>query len=140
MAKRKFTMQLHCSYEDPDNSVAQLSVEVLTQDGWQALDLSVASPGFQIFVYSVFICQHMYFRTNCAERRLMLEHSDGNLLLVTDKEWNIEELEIEFIGFLKSGTPSQRDIDYIVERMKQCPVSKNLRKIPRINTTVRFTA
>ena len=68
MAKNKFKMRLACAYKDPDNTVDTINAEVLTQDGWQSLDLSVASPGFQIFVYSVFACQHMFFRMKCAER------------------------------------------------------------------------
>lgn len=138
MAQRKFSMRLQCRYQDPDNSIAQLTVEVLTGDGWQTLDLSITSPGFQIFVYSVFTCQHKYFHVNCAERGLMLEKSEGNLLLITDRDWNIERLRVEFIGFLKSGSANQDDIDYITARMKQCPVSRNLREIQDIRTSVTF--
>ena len=129
MAKRQFTMRLQCRYQDPDNSIAELIVEVLTADGWQTLDLSVNSPGFQVFVYSVFACQHKYFHVNCAERGLMLTNSEGNLIIKTSRDWEIESLWIEFTGYLKSGSVIDEDIDYILERMKQCPVSKNLLEV-----------
>lgn len=138
MAKRKFTMRLVCTYKDPDNTIDNLNVEVLTQDGWQPLDLSVTSPGFQIFVYSVFTCQHMYFRVNCAERGLILEKSEGSIMLATDREWNITTLHVDFVGELKRGLVNQDDIDYIAERMQQCPVSKNTREIADSITAISF--
>jgi len=138
MAKRKFTMRLLCTYKDPDNTIDNLNVEVLTQDGWQPLDLSVTSPGFQIFVYSVFTCQHMYFRVNCAERGLILEKSEGSIMLATDREWNITTLHVDFVGELKRGLVNQDDIDYIAERMQQCPVSKNTREIADSITAISF--
>lgn len=127
-----------CAYKDPDNKVDTINAEVLTQGGWQSLDLSIASPGFQIFVYSVFACQHMFFRMKSAERGLMLERSEGSLFLATDEDWNIESLKVEFDGQLKRGLANQDDIDYIVERMQQCPVSKNTREIADNVTTIAF--
>ena len=138
MAKRKFTMRLLCTYKDPDNTIDNLNVDVLTQDGWKPLDLSVTSPGFQIFVYSVFTCQHMYFRVNCAERGLILEKSEGSIMLATDREWNITTLHVDFVGELKRGLVNQDDIDYIAERMQQCPVSKNTREIADSITAISF--
>ena len=138
MAQRKFTMRLQCRYQGPDNSIAQLAVEVLTADGWETLDLSVTSPGFQIFVYSVFTCQHKYFHVNCAERSLMLKKAEGSLLLTTDRDWNIQSVRIEFTGYLQSGSAAQHDIDYITDRMKQCPVSRNLRDVQDSRVTIMF--
>lgn len=138
MAQRKFTMRLVCTYKDPDNTIDTLSVDVLTQNGWQPLDLSVTSPGFQVFVYSVFTCQHMYFRANCAERGLMLEKSEGSIMLATDREWNIKTLHVDFVGELKRGLVNEDDIDYITERMQQCPVSKNTGEIADSVTTIAF--
>lgn len=140
MTQRKFTMRLACDYKDPDNMIDNLNIEVHTQDGWQPLGLSETSPGFQIFVYSVFTCQHMFFRTNCAERGLMLEKSEGSIMLATDSDWNIENLHIEFAGELKRGLVNQDDIDYIVGRMEQCPVSKNTREIADNVTRITFNS
>jgi len=70
---------------------------------------------------------------------LVLEKSEGRILLVTDKEWNIEHLEIEFTASLRSGSAVEEDIDYIVERMQQCPVSRNLQEIEHAHTRISFT-
>ena len=78
MSQHKFHLRLSCRYRDPDNTIETLDVEVLTGDGWQPLDLNPLSPGFLLFVYTVFHCQHTYMRVNCAERRLMLESAAGN--------------------------------------------------------------
>ena len=138
MATRQFTMRLQCRYQDPDNSIADLAVDVLTADGWQTLALTVNSPGFLIFFYSLFACQHKYFHANCAERGLKLGSSEGNLNIKTSRDWDIESIRIEFTGYLKTGTAIDDDIDYIVERMKQCPVSKNLLEVDDSKATVRL--
>ena len=35
-------------------------------------------------------------------------------------------LRVEFTAKLRAGTQTQDDLDYIVERMENCPVSRNL--------------
>ena len=51
-------------------------------------------------------------------------------------DWNMETLQVHFSGQLGSGQASPDDVDYIVARMKQCPVSRNLREIPDSEATV----
>ena len=138
MSDRSFQMRLGCRYEDPDNTVGELGVENLEEGEWRDLDLNTRSPGFLVFVYAVFTCQHLYFRTNCAERRLMLESAEGAIEVVTTEDWALTRLHVRFNGKLKSGNPSLGDVDYIVGRMKQCPVSKNTREPPDTQTTVNF--
>ncbi len=113
-----------------------LTVEHEVNGEWQPLDLGLASPGFDIFVYAVFACQHMYFRVNCAERGLVLNSADGSIVIGADQDWNMENLQVHFSGQLGSGRASPDDIDYIVSRMKQCPVSKNIREVPAAKSTV----
>jgi hypothetical protein len=48
----------------------------------------------------------------------------------------MESLQVHFSGQLGSGQASTGDIDYIVARMKQCPVSLNLREIPDYQSKV----
>lgn len=136
MSDRRFQMRLGCRYEDPDNTVGDLWVENLDEGEWRDLDMSTRSPGFLVFVYAVFTCQHLYFRANCVELGLMLESADGTIDVVTTEDWDLTMLHVHFNGKLKSGTPSSEDIDYIVSRMKQCPVSKNTREPPDSQTTV----
>jgi hypothetical protein len=130
MNERSFRLRLSCRYDDPDNSVAGLDVEVMKEGRWETLDLGVHTPGFLLFVYTIFSCQHRYLRTNCAEKGFLLESATGSIDLLASEDWLIRKMHIRFDVRLKSGAPSRDDVDYIIARMEQCPVSKNLREIP----------
>jgi len=134
-----FKMRLTCTYADPDNSVAGLGVEVLGRDGWEPFELGTGTAGFLIFVYAVFNCQHMYMRLNCAERGLLLASASGSNVVRANADWVVQQLHVGFSGTLKSGTPTQDDVDYIVDRMRHCPVSMNLREAPDSQTTLAFS-
>ena len=136
MSERNFSMRLRSMYEGDTNAVTSLEVEHKVEEQWRPLDLGLASPGFDIFVYAIFTCQHMYFRVNCAERSLMLKNADGSLIIGTDQNWNIETLQVHFSGRIGSGQASPDDINYIVSRMKQCPVSLNMREISDAKSTI----
>ena len=130
MADHEFRMRLSARYADSENAIADLEVEVLTESGWEVLDLNTRTAGFLLFVYTIFTCQHMYLRTNCAERGLVLESSSGTIELIADDNWNIGKLHVAFRALLQSGTPGPDDTAYIAGRMEQCPVSRNLVRIP----------
>ena len=136
MSERNFSMRLRSTYKEDTNAIAGLEVEHIVAGEWHPLDLGLVSPGFDIFVYAVFTCQHMYFRVNCAERGLVLNSADGSITIGTDKDWNMETLQVHFSGRLRSGQASPDDIDYIVSRMQQCPVSLNIREAPDTEATV----
>ena len=136
MSERNFNMRLKSTYEGHNNVIASLEVEHRVKGEWQPLDLSIASPGFDIFVYAIFACQHRFFRVNCAERKLVLNSAAGNIVIGAGKDWNMETLQVHFTGQLGSGQASPDDIDYIVTRMQQCPVSRNTREVPTTETTV----
>ena len=136
MSERNFNMRLKSTYEGDTNTIASLEVEHRVKGEWQPLDLGIASPGFDIFVYAIFACQHRFFRVNCAERKLVLDSAEGNIIIGADRDWNMETLQVYFSGRLGSGQASQDDIDYIVARMQQCPVSRNIREVPGAEATV----
>ena len=126
MTKHIFNLRLSATYEASDNKVATLEVQALTDDGWAPLDLDTMTPGFLVYVYSIFTCQHLFLRTNCAERGLVLASSTGEILVEASEDWYLAKIDIVFHVDLVSGDAIQDDIDYIVSRMQQCPVSKNL--------------
>ena len=130
-------MRLSCSYGE-ENSIGDLSVELLEEGEWKPLNLNEKSPGFQIFVYAIFTCQHMFLRTNAMERDLLLESSEGTIEVITDEKWQMEKLDVQFGAKLKSGSPTEDDVEYIVGRMQRCPVSKNLKEAPDSHTAVEF--
>ena len=139
MNERVFDLRMSCRYEEPDNAIAQLTVEHLDDGEWRQFDLNARSPGFLVFVYAMLTCQHLYFRVNCAERGLSLESAAGAIHMVTTEAWDAHTVEIRFEGKLTSGTVSKADVDHIVARMKQCPVSRNTRRIQNSETLVRLS-
>ena len=136
MSERNFNMRMKTIYEGDSNTIARIEVDNKVDNQWQPLDLGLTTPGFDIFVYAVFTCQHMYFRVNCAERNLQLESAEGSIDIGTDNGWNMDTLRVHFTGELRSGQASPDDIDYIVSRMRQCPVSINLQKVTNAESTV----
>jgi len=138
MKQRYFRLRLNCTYKNPENEIDDLNVDVLNKKTWEKLDLSVKSPGFLLFINGLFSCQHLYMRSNSAERNLVLKSATGELKIIASEFWDIQEAEISFHVKLKSGTPSEDDINYITERMKHCPVSSNLPDSLQINNSVHF--
>ncbi|HYQ70890.1 MAG TPA: hypothetical protein VET88_03060 [Gammaproteobacteria bacterium] len=126
MNERHFRMRLHGEYQEPENSIAGLRVEIFAEDDWQVFDLNSGSAGFLIFVYAILTCQHMYLRLNCAERGLLLETAEGYIHVTTTEDWELSDLQLEFNARLRSGVPAQDDLDHVVGRMENCPVSRNL--------------
>jgi uncharacterized OsmC-like protein len=136
MNERSFRLRQVCRYEDPDNSISDIEVEVLADGQWEPLDLNVHTPGFLLFVYTILTCQHRYLRTNCAEMGLRLESAGGSIDLLASEDWCIRKMHIRFDVRLKSGVPTRDDLDYIVARMEQCPVSNNLKAVPDARTEI----
>lgn len=77
VAKRHINMRLKCRYMGEKNTLSRLEVEHASGAEWKALDLDASTPGFDIFVYAMFHCQHTCFRINCAERGLLLDSAEG---------------------------------------------------------------
>ena len=140
MSERIFRMQMSCDYQEPDNMVASLQVKVFEEDEWKAFDLNVGSPGFQVFVYAVLSCQQMHMRLGCVERGLHLGSADGEIEIVTTEDWLITKLQVSFSARLISGEPEAEDEAAIIERMKNCPVSRNLTSAAHPETRLQFHA
>lgn len=139
MSERPFRMRLACRYTGDDNTIAGLQVEHRAEGDWQPLDLGLVTPGFEIFVYAILACQHRYFRINCAELGLLLDRATAHIDVGADADWNLDFLHVSFDGRLRGGRASPADIDYITGRMRQCPVSRNLREVPDSRISVTLT-
>lgn len=126
MTDRDFHLRLACNYQTEKNDVTDLNVEIQLDDEWKKLHLSTKSPGFLLLVYGLFSCQHLYMRTNCAERNIVLESTTAELNLNAGEFWNIKHFDVSFSAKIKSGQPSDDDIAYIIKRMGHCPVSTNI--------------
>jgi uncharacterized OsmC-like protein len=138
MSKHIFNLRMAVDYGPTENEIASLQADVLNENEWETLDLNTTTPGFLIFVYSIFTCQHMFLRTNATERQLTFKSSRAELLVETSEDWFLEKVYVKFIVKLAAGTANENDIDYIVSRMQQCPVSKNLPQGIDIETSVEF--
>ena len=139
MKKHYFQLRLNSTYESSDNKLQQLLVEHVVDSEWQPLALSERSPGFLIYAYSIFTCQHLFMRNNCAERGIELASASGEMVLVADAEWRLEQMHISFDAKAAKGTASADDREYIISRMGQCPVSKNLPQITDTQVRLNFT-
>jgi uncharacterized OsmC-like protein len=138
MSDHNFHLRLASTY-NAENQPVVLNVEVYENNQWQTLLLNHASPGFLVYVYAIFTCQHLYLRTNSSERNLQLASSTGEIRIRADAEWALRSVSVHFEAALAKGTAGREDIEYIISRMKQCPVSKNLPATARIETSVDFS-
>ena len=138
MSDFTFQMLIHCHYTDDENTIGQLHVEHLVDDNWQELDLNISSPGFDIFMFAILTCQHMYFRNNAAEYGLVLDSSEGLITVIADEHRSVETLNVEFKGKLKKGKATKEIVDSISARMALCPVSINLKDITNRHITASF--
>ncbi len=138
MSKHTFSLRMAATYRPPENEIATLDVDVQIDDEWTALELGATTPGFLIFVYSIFTCQHTYLRTNGAERNLNYGSSQGSIWLEASEDWLLEKIDLRFDVKLAAGDADEDDVAYIVSRMKQCPVSRNLPSDIEAHTRVGF--
>ena len=138
MSKHIFNLRMAVDYGPTDNEITSLEVDVLNDNEWEMLDLNTMTPGFLIYVYSVFTCQHMFLRANATERNLAFKSSRATLLVEASEGWLLEKIYVKFIVKLAAGVANDDDTDYIVSRMQQCPVSKNLPQDIDIDTSVEF--
>ena len=138
MTKHIFNLRLAATYESSENKVVTLEVQALSDDGWVPLDLNAMTPGFLVFVYSIFTCQHLFLRTNSTERGLVLASSMGEILVEASEDWYLAIVDVKFNVSLVSGDANKGNVDYIISRMEQCPVSKNLPNNIQTRTHVEF--
>lgn len=138
MTKHIFNLRLAATYESSENKVATLEVQAWGDDGWVPLDLNAMTPGFLVYVYSIFTCQHLFLRTNSTERGLVLASSKGEILVEASEDWYLANVDVRFDVNMVSGDANKENIDYIISRMKQCPVSKNLPRNIETRTTIEF--
>ena len=139
MSDHPFQLRASFDYSGGNNNIDQISAQVWSDNSWNSLEISNASPGFLIFVYAFLICQHTYFRANCNERDLLLDHSEVELELRADNDWRIQQVNVGIDAALRSGNPEQATIDYIEGRMRQCPVSVNIQEPPDYQIELQFT-
>ena len=134
MSQRTFQFRLSSSHAAPDRATASLVVEFLAESGeWQAQTPSLTTPGFRLYLLSLLLCQHHYLVANAQERGVPLRQVEGTFKVVTSADWILEQVTGDFLLQLdprasieERARADAEAIAYIKERMKLCPVSRNL--------------
>ena len=134
MSTRTFQFRLHSRHTPPERQTTNLVVEYLNEQGsWEPQQLSLMLPGFRLYLNSLLLCQHFYLVANALERQIPLQAVEANFLVTTSHDWIVTAVEGDFrIRLDTSASPQQHQlvdrgvIASILERMKLCPVSRNL--------------
>ena len=125
MDERVFHLRSVAVHEGESNDPVQLDLEIETSRGWEPVSLSTSTAPFRAFVCTDLMCQHAYLRMNASERGLVVTEARGELWMKTE-DWYVRELTARFTVTVEAGEPSSDDQDFISERMRNCPISRNL--------------
>lgn len=134
MGERTFQFRLRSSHPAPDRASEGLVVEFLTDAGaWETQQLSLTMPGFRLYLISLLLCQHFYLVANAREKAIPLKQVEADFLVTTSSDWVVASVEGDFRIRLDASASEQErglaDADAIAtmqERMKLCPISRNL--------------
>ena len=134
MNQRIFQFRLRSRHSALARTTQSLVVELLSESGeWQPQVPSVTTPGFRLYLLSLLLCQHHYLVANAAERAIPLQQVEGAFTVITSADWILEQVSGEFRMRLDPGASAEERgradadaIGYISERMRLCPVSRNL--------------
>jgi hypothetical protein len=133
MDERIFHLRSRAVHAGDENDTVSLAMEIETDDGWSPVELGFQTPPYRAFLCSAVMCQQAYLRMNATERRLALAESHGDLRIVT-VDWFVRELIAHFRVRLRHGAATGDDLGFISERMRDCPVSRNLHEAKKETT------
>lgn len=134
MTSRTFQFRLRSSHSGTDRHTQSLVVEFLADSGeWQPQSPSLTTPGFRLYLLSLLLCQHHYLVANAQERAIPLLQVESAFTVITSADWLLEQVSGDFRIQLDPAAPADERaraddeaIAFISERMKLCPVSRNL--------------
>jgi hypothetical protein len=128
MSARTFRFRLRSSHRPPERSTTDLVVEFLSDSGlWEPQQLSLSMPGFRIYLISLLLCQHFYLVANAREKGIALQQVQADFKVTTSTDWIIDHVDGDFrIRLDQDASANEEAITYMQERMKLCPISKNL--------------
>lgn len=148
MSERTFQFRLRSSHPAPDRATRDLVVEFLGDSGaWEPQQLSLTMPGFRIYLISLLLCQHFYLVANAQEKAIPLLRVQANFKVITSADWILEQVSGSFRFQLDQAAPAEERvradaaaIAFISERMKLCPVSRNLPATVKKTITLELTS
>jgi uncharacterized OsmC-like protein len=132
--ERLFRFRLQSRHSAPERASTDLAVQWLSPEGlWEPQELTLTMPGFRIYLISLLLCQHFYLVANARERGIPLERVEADFAVSAGEDWILQsvtgEFQIQLDGSAlvqRGGSMSEEDLAFIEERMKACPVSRNL--------------
>jgi len=133
MQERNFHLRSRAVHEGEANDLVSLEMEIELESGWEAVALGLKSPPFRAFVCTALMCQHAYLRMNAAERGLTCSRAEAEFWMNTD-DFFVKEIRAAFKLVVTRGTPSAEDLAFISERMRDCPISRNLADVAKTTT------
>ena len=134
MNHRTFPFRLRSNHGTPDRATHSLLVEFLSEAGdWQPQHPSLSTPGFRLYLLSLVLCHHHYLVAKAQEKAIPLLQVQADFTVITSADWIIEQVSGSFRLELDPAEPAEERaraddaaIAFISERMKLCPVSRNL--------------
>ena len=134
MNGRTFQFRLRSSHAAPERATQDLVVEFLGDSGeWEPQQLSLTMPGFRIYLISLLLCQHFYLVANAREKAIPLQQLEADFIVNTSSDWIVASVNGDFRIRLdgaasapERGLADADAIAYLQERMKLCPISRNL--------------
>jgi hypothetical protein len=138
MEEKTFHLRSRARHVGDENEQVELELELEGADGWQPVAFELSIPPFRGFVCAAFLCQHVHLRIHASERELLLDQVRGEFWVRTE-DWFVRELRAEFRATLRAGEPFEDDAEFIAERMRDCPISRNLTEADK-KTEVVFVA
>ncbi len=131
---RRFHFRLQSLHPAPEGASPQPTVQWLNGEGrWESQELTLTMPGFRIYLISLLLCQHFYLVANAHERQVPLARVETEFTVTAAEDWILQSVIGEFRLQLQEAADgravtavSDADLTYIQERMKACPVSRNL--------------
>jgi hypothetical protein len=132
--ERRFQFRLRSSHPAPDRATNNLVVEFLSDSGlWEPQQLSLSMPGFRLYLISLLLCQHFYLVANAREKHIPLQQVEADFVVTTSSDWIVSAVEGDFrIRLDARASDDARQladadaIAFMQERMKLCPISRNL--------------
>ncbi len=131
---RAFHFRLRSRHPAPERASRDLALAFLTDAGtWEPQELGWTLPGFRLYLISLLLCQHFYLVANARERDLPLQEVEADFLVTTSADWIVASVAGDFRLRLdpaataaELGRVDAAAIAFLEERMKLCPVSRNL--------------
>lgn len=151
MSARTFLFRLRSSHHTagpgPEAASDTLSVDVQNAEGqWEPQHPDLTTPGFRLYLLSLLLCQHFYLVANAREMGVPLEEVTGTFRVTTSEDWILQEVRGEFMLRLQDGDEAHQQsatdpstLATIQQRMKLCPVSRNLPEGVRKDTVLRLS-